>query len=136
MKMNKSKMDVREGLWYTEEHEWARIEGDIAVVGITDYAQKELRDVVFAELPEVGDKLTFHKDFGYVESTKAVNAVLSPVSGEVIEVNSKLEDEPELINSDPYGEGWMVKVRMSNKDELEQLLNAGKYSELMDKLVK
>ena len=134
--MNKSKMDVREGLWYTEEHEWARIEGDIAVIGITDYAQKELKDVVFAELPEVGDKLTFHKDFGYVESTKAVNAVLSPLSGEVIEVNSKLEDEPELINSDPYGEGWMVKVRMSNKDELKQLLNAREYSELMDKLVK
>lgn len=134
--MNKSKMDVREGLWYTEEHEWARIEGDIAVVGITDYAQKELKDVVFAELPEVGDKLTFHKDFGYVESTKAVNAVLSPVSGEVVEVNSKLEDEPELINSDPYGEGWMVKVRMSNKDELKQLLNASEYSKLMDKLVK
>lgn len=134
--MNKSKMDVRDGLWYTEEHEWARIEGDIAVIGITDYAQKELRDVVFAELPEVGDKLTFHKDFGYIESTKAVNAVLSPVSGEVVEVNSKLEDEPELINSDPYGEGWMVKVRMKNKDELKQLLNAGKYSELMDKLVR
>jgi glycine cleavage system H protein len=132
--MNKSKMDVRDGLWYTEEHEWARIDGDIAVVGITDYAQKELRDVVFVEIPKVGDKLTFHKDFGYVESTKAVNAVLSPVSGEVIEVNSKLEDEPELINSDPYGEGWMVKVRMKNKDELKQLLNAREYSGLMDKL--
>jgi glycine cleavage system H protein len=134
--MNKSKMDVRDGLWYTEEHEWARIEGDIAVVGITDYAQKELRGVVFVELPQVGDKLAFHKDFGYVESTKAVNAVLSPVSGEVIEVNSRLEDEPELINSDPYGEGWMVKVRMKNKDELEQLLNASKYSELMEKLAR
>ena len=134
--MNKSKMEVREGLWYTEEHEWARIEGDIAAVGITDYAQKELRNVVFVELPKVGDKLTFQKDFGYVESTKAVNAVLSPVSGEVLEVNIKLEDEPELINSDPYGEGWMVKVRMKNKDELEQLLNAREYSELMDKLVK
>lgn len=134
--MNKSKMEVRDGLWYTEEHEWARIEGDIAVVGITDYAQKELRAVVFVELPGVGDKLTIHKDFGYVESTKAVNAVLSPVSGEVIEVNSRLEDEPELINSDPYGEGWMVKVRMKNKDETEQLLNSSKYSELMDKLAK
>ncbi len=129
-------MDVRDRLWYTEEHEWARIEGDTAVVGITDYAQKELRAVVFVEIPEVGDKLTFQKDLGYVESTKAVNAVLSPVSGEVVEVNSKLEDEPELINSDPYGEGWMVKVRMSNKDELKQLLNAREYSELMDKLVK
>ena len=134
--MNKSKMVVLDGLWYTDEHEWARIEGDIAVVGITDYAQKELRGVVFVELPEVGDKLTFQKDFGYVESTKAVNAVLSPVSGEVIEVNSTLEESPELVNADPYGEGWMVKVKMSNKDELEQLLNAREYSELMEKLAK
>ena len=134
--MNGSKMDVRDGLWYTQEHEWARVEDTIAVVGITDYAQKELRNVVFVELPEVGDKLTFQKDFGYVESTKAVNAVLSPVSGEVIEVNSKLEESPELVNSDPYGEGWMVKVKMSNKDELNQLLNAREYSELMDHLVK
>ena len=129
-------MVVLDGLWYTDEHEWARIEGDIAVVGITDYAQKELRGVVFVELPEVGDKLTFQKDFGYVESTKAVNAVLSPVSGEVIEVNSTLEESPELVNADPYGEGWMVKVKMSNKDELEQLLSAREYSELMEKLAK
>ena len=134
--MNKSKMVVLDGLWYTDEHEWARIEGDIAVVGITDYAQKELRGVVFVELPEVGDKLTFQKDFGYVESTKAVNAVLSPISGEVMEVNSTLEESPELVNADPYGEGWMVKVKMSNKDELEQLLNAREYSELMEKLAK
>jgi glycine cleavage system H protein len=134
--MNGSKMDVRDGLWYTEEHEWARVENNIAVVGITDYAQKELRNVVFVELPEVGDKLAFQKDFGYVESTKAVNAVLSPVSGEVMEINSKLEESPELINSDPYGEGWMVKIKMNNKDELNQLLNAREYSELMDHLVK
>jgi len=134
--MNGSKMDVRDGLWYTQEHEWARVEDTIAVVGITDYAQKELKNVVFVELPEVGDKLTFQKDFGYVESTKAVNAVISPVSGEVIEVNTNLEERPELINSDPYGEGWMVKVKMNNKDELNQLLNAREYSELMDHLVK
>jgi len=134
--MNGSKMEVRDGLWYTQEHEWARVEDSIAVIGITDYAQKELRNVVFVELPNVGEKLTFQKDFGYVESTKAVNAVLSPVSGEVIEVNSKLEESPELVNSDPYGEGWMVKVKMSNKDELNQLLNAREYSELMDHLVK
>lgn len=134
--MNGSKIEVRDGLWYTEEHEWARIEDNIAVVGITDYAQKELRNVVFVELPKVGEKLTFQKDLGYVESTKAVNAVLSPVSGEVIEVNSKLEESPELVNKDPYGEGWMVKVKMSNKDELNQLFNAREYSELMDNLAK
>jgi glycine cleavage system H protein len=134
--MNGSKMDVRDGLWYTQEHEWARIEDNIAIVGITDYAQKELRNVVFVELPKVGDELTFKKDFGYVESTKAVNAVLSPVSGKVMEVNRKLEESPELINSDPYGEGWMIKVNMSKKDELNQLLNAREYSELMDHLEK
>ncbi len=134
--MSGSKMDVRDGLWYTEEHEWARVEDDVAVIGITDYAQKELRNVVFVELPKVGDKITFQKDLGYVESTKAVNAVLAPVSGEVIEVNSQLEESPELVNKDPYGEGWMVKVRMSNKNELSQLMNAREYSELMDNLAK
>lgn len=134
--MNGSKMEVRDGLYYSEEHEWARIEDNIAVIGITDYAQKELRGVVFVELPEVGDKVVFQKDFGYVESTKAVNAVLSPVSGEVIEVNSKLEDSPELVNEDPYGEGWMIKVKMSNKGELSELFNGREYSELMDHLVK
>ncbi len=134
--MNRSKMVVPEGLWYTDEHEWARIEGDIAVVGITDYAQKELRDVVFVELPATGDKLAFRKDLGYVESTKSVNSILSPVSGEVIEVNGKLEESPELVNKDPYGEGWMVKVRMSNKDDLKRLLDAHGYSELMEKLAK
>jgi glycine cleavage system H protein len=134
--MNGSKMEVRDGLWYTEEHEWVRIEDNIAVIGITDYAQKELKNVVFVELPKVGDKLTFQKDLGYVESTKAVNAVLSPVSGEVIEVNSKLEETPELVNKDPYGEGWMVKVKMSTKNELSQLFNGREYSELMDHLVK
>lgn len=134
--MNGSKIEVRDGLWYTEEHEWARIENDIAVIGITDYAQKELKNVVFVELPKVGDKLTFQKDLGYVESTKSVNAVLSPVSGEVIEVNSDLEESPELVNTDPYGKGWMVKVKMSNISELSQLFNAREYSELMDNLAK
>ncbi|HMB44470.1 MAG TPA: glycine cleavage system protein GcvH [Candidatus Methanoperedens sp.] len=132
--MNAGKTIVKDGLFYTEEHEWARIEGDIAVIGITDHAQKELRNVVFVELPVTGDKLIAHKDFGYVESTKAVNSILSPVSGEVIEVNSELEESPELVNTDPYGEGWMVKVRITNKDELKQLLDAKGYSELMEKL--
>ena len=132
--MNAGTKIVKDGLLYTDEHEWARIEGDIAVIGITDHAQKELRNVVFVELPKIGDKLTFRKDFGYVESTKAVNSILSPVSGEVIEVNNKLEESPELVNSDPYGEGWMVKVRISNKDEQKQLLDANGYRELMEKL--
>ena len=132
--MKQTKTEVREGLYYTDEHEWARVEDDTAVIGITDYAQKEMKDIVFAELPKVGDKLKFREDFGYVESVKAVNALLSPVSGEVIEVNTKIEESPELINTDPYGEGWMVKVKMSSKGELSQLLDAKGYSELMEKL--
>ena len=132
--MTESKTVVQDGLWYTDDHEWARVEGDTAVVGITDYAQKEMKDIVFVELPAVGDKVSSGGDFGYVESVKSVNALLSPVSGEVIEVNSKLEDSPELVNTDPYGEGWMIKVRISNKDELKKLLDAEAYSELMEKL--
>ena len=133
--MNGSEIEVRDGLWYSEEHEWARIEDNIAAVGITDYAQKELGNVVFVELPKVEDKLTFQKHLGYVKSTKGVNAVHSPVSGVVIEVNSKLKKNPELVNSDPYGEGWMVKVKMNNKNELSELFNGREYSELMDHLV-
>jgi glycine cleavage system H protein len=132
--MSRTETEVKEGLWYTDEHEWARVEGDIAVIGITDHAQRELKDIVFVELPAVGDKLAFRKDFGYVESVKAVNALLSPVSGEVVEVNSRLEESPDLVNKDPYGEGWMVKVRMSNKDELKKLLDAEGYSKLLEKI--
>ncbi len=134
--MIKTKTEIREGLYYTDEHEWARVEDDTAVIGITDYAQKEMKDIVFVELPKVGDKLGFRNDFGYAESVKAVNALLSPVSGKVIEVNTKLEESPELVNIDPYGEGWMVKVKMSNKDELKQLFDAERYSELIEKLEK
>ncbi len=134
--MIKTKTEIREGFYYTDEHEWARVEDDIAVIGITDYAQKEMKDIVFVELPKVGDKLGFRNDFGYAESVKAVNALLSPVSGKVIEVNTKLEESPELVNIDPYGGGWMVKVKMSNKDELKQLFDAERYSELIEKLEK
>lgn len=132
--MIKTKTEIRAGFYYTDEHEWARVEDDIAVIGITDYAQKEMKDIVFVELPKVGDKLGFRNDFGYAESVKAVNALLSPVSGKVIEVNTKLEESPELVNIDPYGEGWMVKVKMSNKNELKQLFDAERYSELIEKL--
>jgi glycine cleavage system H protein len=127
--------DVRGGLWYTEEHEWVRIEDDTAVVGITDYAQKEMKEIVFIELPRVGDKLVSGEDFGYAESAKAVNGLFTPLSGEVIEVNTELEDSPELANTDPYGEGWMIKVRISSQDELSQLLDAASYSALLETLV-
>lgn len=127
--------DVRGGLWYTEEHEWVRIEEDTAVIGITDYAQKEMKEIVFIELPKVGDKLVSGEDFGYAESAKAVNGLFAPLSGEVIEVNTELEDSPELVNTDPYGEGWMIKVRISSQDELSQLLDAASYSALLETLV-
>jgi glycine cleavage system H protein len=126
--------DVRGGLWYTEEHEWVRIEDDTAVIGITDYAQKEMKEIVFVELPKVGDKLASGEDFGYAESAKAVNGLFAPLSSEVIEVNTELEDSPELVNNDPYGEGWMIKVRMSSQEELSQLLDAGSYSALLETL--
>lgn len=132
--MNTTKTKVQGGLWYTDEHEWAHIQGDTAVIGITDYAQKEMKDIVFVELPAVGDKLKSGEDFGYVESAKAVNGLFAPFSGEVIEVNSELEDSPELVNTDPYGDGWMVKVRMSNMEECETLLDAGEYSSLLETL--
>ncbi len=134
--MNGSKIVVPDGLLYTDEHEWARVEDDTAVIGITDYAQKEMKDVVFVELPKIGAKLTFRKDFGYVESVKAVSALLSPVSGEVIEINSRLEDSPELVNTDPYGKGWMIKARITGKEELKKLLDPEGYSKLLDKLAK
>jgi glycine cleavage system H protein len=127
--------DVRGGLWYTEEHEWVRIEDDTAVVGITDYAQKEMKEIVFIELPRVGDKLVSGEDFGYAESAKAVNGLFAPLSGEVIEVNTELEDSPELANTDPYGKGWMIKVRIISQDEISQLLDADSYSALLETLV-
>ena len=126
--------DVRGGLWYTEEHEWVRIEDDTAVIGITDYAQKEMKEIVFVELPKVGDKLVLGEDFGFAESAKAVNGLFAPLSSEVIEINTELEDSPELVNTDPYGEGWMIKVRISSQDELSQLLDADSYSALLETL--
>jgi glycine cleavage system H protein len=112
---------------YTKEHEWVLAEGDRARVGITDYAQKQLGDVVFLELPEVGRKLKAHEVFGTVESVKAVSELFAPVSGEVVEVNSELPANPEKINSDPYGSAWMVIVKLSSPDELGALLDAAAY---------
>ena len=124
-------MDVPENLKYTKDHEWAKIEGDVAVVGITDYAQGELGDVVFVELPEKGSKVTQGETFGTIEAVKAVSDLFAPVSGEVIELNPKLESAPETVNQDPYGEGWMIKVKMEKPDEVNALLDAQKYKELI-----
>lgn len=121
-------MDLKD-FKFTKEHEWAKVEGDIAVVGITDYAQKELGDVVYVELPEVGN--TYEKDeaCSNIESVKAVSDIYAPVSGEITEVNEALEDQPEIVNKDPYGEGWLFKLKMENPDELEELMNAEAYNE-------
>jgi glycine cleavage system H protein len=112
---------------YTKEHEWARLDGDIVVVGITDYAQGELGDVVFVELPEVGRQVTQGKTFGVVESVKAASDLYAPVSGEVVGVNTGLHDSPDLVNSAPFEAGWMIKVRPADETELDKLMDAAAY---------
>jgi glycine cleavage system H protein len=121
-----------EDLLYHPEHDWARVEGEEAVFGITWYAQDSLGEVVFFEPPEVGSEVSKDQPYAEVESVKAVSDVFAPLTGEVIEVNESLTDAPEAINEDPYGGGWMVKVRLSDSSETEQLLSAEKYRELLD----
>ena len=116
-------------LIYTKEHEWLRISGDGGIVGITDHAQKELGDIVYVELPKVGTKYESGETFGTVESVKAVSELYIPVSGEVVEVNEELGSAPEKINSDPYGNGWMIRIRLLNKDETADLMSAEEYDE-------
>jgi len=114
---------------YTREHEWVRAEGNRATIGITDYAQQELGDVVFVELPEVDAEVSVADAFVVVESVKAVSDVYAPVSGTVVEVNEKLEENPELINSDPYEDGWIAVIAMSSPEEIDELMNADEYEE-------
>lgn len=118
---------ILERLRYSESHEYVKIEGDCAVVGITDFAQEQLGNVVYVDVPEVGDEVTAGETFGAVESTKAASDLVCPVSGEVVEVNEALEDEPELVNKDAFGEGWIIKVKLTNPEEVEQLLDAKGY---------
>ena len=120
-------MDIHEALQYTSEHEWIAIEGDVATIGITDYAQGELGDIVFVELPNKGDSTIQSEAFGTIEAVKAVSELYAPLSGEIQDVNSSLEEQPELINSDPYGEGWIIKLKISDESELEKLLSAEDY---------
>lgn len=120
-------MVVEKDLLYTEEHEWIRTEDNIATVGITDYAQSELGDIVFVELPETGATTKQMEPFGTIEAVKAISDLYAPLSGEVTEVNSLLEQQPEIINQDPYGEGWMIKIKISDPTELETLLSADEY---------
>jgi len=118
-------------LLYTKDHEWVSIDGDIATIGITDFAQSELGDIVYLDVNTVGDSLNKHDVFGTVEAVKTVSDLFMPLSGEVLELNKKLDTNPELVNKDPYGEGWMVKVKMSNSTESSELLNAEAYKALV-----
>lgn len=122
-------MNVPAELKYTEEHEWVRTEGELAWIGITDFAQGELGDIVFVELPSVGDELEKGEPFGSVESVKTVSELYAPVSGKVMEVNEALEDSPEKVNESCYNDGWMIKVELSDPSELNNLWNAEKYRE-------
>ncbi len=117
-------------LRYTKEHEWVRVDGDEATVGVTDFAAEQLGDVVFVELPDVGRTLDQFAAFGVVESVKAVSDLFAPVSGEVVATNGQLTSRPELVNSDPYGEGWIVRVRVADRSQVEQLLDAAAYEAL------
>ncbi len=114
---------------YTKSHEYVHVEGGIGTVGITDYAQKELGDVVFVELPQVGTQLEQGDEMGSIESVKAVSELFTPVSGEVVEVNEVLAEKPELVNTDPYGDGWMIRVKVTTPDEVDELMNAEDYED-------
>jgi len=125
-------MNIPENLKYTKDHEWIKVDGDTTTVGITDYAQNELGDIVFVEIETEGETLNKEEVFGTVEAVKTVSDIFMPISGEVVEVNPKLEDSPEIVNKDPYGEGWLIKIKFSEKSELEDLLDADKYKELIE----
>ncbi len=124
-------MNTPGNLKYTKDHEWVRVEGDVAVIGITDFAQSELGDIVYVEIETVGETLDAEEVFGSVEAVKTVSDLFMPVSGEVVEFNDGLEANPEAVNKDPYGDGWMIKVKMSNPSEIDSLLDAAAYEALV-----
>ncbi|REI11175.1 glycine cleavage system protein GcvH [Staphylococcus felis] len=124
-------MAVPNELKYSKEHEWVKVDGNVALIGITDFAQSELGDIVFVELPEVDDEVSEGETFGSVESVKTVSELYSPVSGKIIEVNEDLEDEPEAVNESPYEKAWMVKVELNDESELDALMDAAAYEEMI-----
>ena len=125
-------MNIPDDLKYTNEHEWVRLEGNVATIGITDWAQGELGDIVFLELPDVGTEVTKSGEFGTIEAVKAVSELYAPLSGKVIEINGALDDNPMVVNRDPYGEGWMIRVELSDKSQYDDLLNAVGYKGIID----
>lgn len=124
-------MNIPSELKYTKDHEWVKIEGDVAIIGITDFAQSELGDIVYVEVETEGEELDKEEVFGTVEAVKTVSDLFLPVSGEISEFNETLEGEPELVNNDPYGDGWMIKVKMSDPSQVDELLSADDYKELV-----
>lgn len=124
-------MNIPSELKYTKDHEWVRIEGDLATIGITDFAQGELGDIVFVDVDTEGETLDKEEVFGSVEAVKTVSDLFLPLSGEITEFNENLADAPEVVNSDPYGEGWMIKIKVSNMDEVSELLSAEQYEDLV-----
>ncbi|SKB46886.1 glycine cleavage system H protein [Salegentibacter holothuriorum] len=124
-------MNIPQELKYTKDHEWIKVEGDTVTIGITDFAQSELGDIVYVEVETVDETLDKEEVFGTVEAVKTVSDLYLPLSGEIIEFNESLEDEPEKVNSDPYGEGWMIKVKFSDESQLEELLSADAYKEIL-----
>jgi glycine cleavage system H protein len=125
-------MNIPDNLKYTKDHEWIRVDGDVAFVGITEFAQKELGDIVFLEIETKGEKLLKEEILGTIEAVKTVSDIFMPVSGEVLEVNAELESAPDLVNKDPYGKGWMIKIALSNPAELNDLLSADDYKKLIN----
>ncbi len=125
-------MEYPQGLKYSREHEWVKVEGNVATIGVTDFAQSELGDVVYVELPEVGSEVEANNTFGVVESVKAVSDLYAPVTGTVAEVNDQLNDTPELVNSDPFEEAWMLRIEMSDASELDGLLHADEYKAFVE----
>ncbi len=124
-------MNIPQDLRYTKEHEWVRLEGDVVTIGITDYAQGELGDIVFIEVDTIGDSIGVDEVFGTIEAVKTVSDMFAPVAGEVLEFNENLEDEPELVNSDPYGAGWIIKMRVENPEDSASLLDHEAYAKLL-----
>jgi glycine cleavage system H protein len=124
-------MNVPENLFYTKDHEWLRVEGDIAYAGVTDFAQGELGDIVFIEIETLGETLKKEEVFGTIEAVKTVSDMFMPVTGEILEVNTAITDTPEVVNKDPYGKGWMIKIKMSDPAEVKDLLTSEKYKTLL-----
>lgn len=118
--------------YYSKDHEWVKVEGEKAIVGITDFAQKQLGDVVYIELPQIGTQLEFHQSFGVIESVKAVSDMYSPVSGEVVEVNQELNNSPELVNEDPHGKGWIISLKIKDESELQKLMSETEYEKFLE----